>query len=536
MAASDWVSAPDSSERTWADTGRDALQTVDDTVRAAANAMTFGMADRFAGYMNSGGPQTMKGLITGEKPLSYDESVNKEVERSQKARERSPYASVVGDVAGSVALPGFGAEGLAARYGSGALARAGAYGVTGAGVGAAQGAGNTYTGDISDYLKNAAIGGTVGGVLGAGAGAAFGPRPQTSSAVSPTAAEHFSDANSGYRALGNSAARYEPQALADTAEATERTMTGAPHYFRPDRSERAFTALDEMRGAPSPAFPAGPGPVAPGQIEAIRQGMSGLNPLTAGQDMPASRVVRRALDDFVVNPPPGSVLPGTEAAAANASATANRARGSYAAGSRVEALDDIIHNAQSTTGATHSGLNLMNELRKGARTFTKQKEGVSPASIAGYNDAEIEALTNYARGRTGSNTLRWASNALGGGQGLGFLVGSGVAGGAAGQYFKDDPQIGAVAGVAAPTAGLILKAIGNRRANAEIAGLRDMISQRSPLYAQRAATAPMVSGGGSNVAAKTSRDAITLELMKQLAPAKTSITVNALPGSAREWE
>ena len=151
-----------------------ALETADDAVRAAANAVTFGGADRLAGYMNSGGPQTLSGLITGQKPLTYDQAVNAEVARSDAARKRSPIASLGGDIAGSVALPGFGAEALAARFGRGALGRFGAYGTTGAGVGALQGAGNTYSGDVPDYVKNALIGGGIGlgtgGVLGSALG------------------------------------------------------------------------------------------------------------------------------------------------------------------------------------------------------------------------------------------------------------------------------------------------------------------------------------------------------------------------------
>jgi hypothetical protein len=83
--------------------GRGAFQTVDDAVRAAANAVTFGMADRFAGAMSGKG-------------------TDEEVRLSEEARKRSPYASIVGDVGGVVALPGIGGRQFAARYGGGLLA------------------------------------------------------------------------------------------------------------------------------------------------------------------------------------------------------------------------------------------------------------------------------------------------------------------------------------------------------------------------------------------------------------------------------
>src|SRR5262245_60577946 len=151
MAASDWVGASDEPAaapppKTWGDTAWGAVQTADDAVRAAANALTFGMADRFAGYMGG-------------------EGTDAEVKKSEAARERSPVASVVGDVGGSLLIPGFGAEALAARatpYVGNLAARAGAYGLTGAATGAAQGAGNTYTGNLPDYVQNALVGGAFG--------------------------------------------------------------------------------------------------------------------------------------------------------------------------------------------------------------------------------------------------------------------------------------------------------------------------------------------------------------------------------------
>jgi hypothetical protein len=189
MAADDWVDASTPpAGNTWWDTAKNVGQTADDVARAAANAVTFGMADRFAGYMGGQGTDA-------------------EVAKSEAARARSPYASVVGDVGGSLALPGFGAEALAARLGGGLGARAAGYGLTGAASGAAQGAGSTYTGNLPDYLTNATIGGAMGGVLGAGLGGAFGGRPQVSRAAVPTQPEAHAAAEGAYDALARSGAR-----------------------------------------------------------------------------------------------------------------------------------------------------------------------------------------------------------------------------------------------------------------------------------------------------------------------------------------
>ena len=174
VASDEWEPVGEADGDGWLGTAKNVLQTTDDAVRAAANAVTFGGADRLAGAMG--------GLTSGK---GYGAGVDEEVALSEAARKRSPYASIAGDVTGAVALPGFGAARLAARYGGGALARALAYGGTGAATGAAQGAGTTYTGNPEDYLKNAVLGGAIGAPLGAAGGAIFGRRPAVSAARTP---------------------------------------------------------------------------------------------------------------------------------------------------------------------------------------------------------------------------------------------------------------------------------------------------------------------------------------------------------------
>src|SRR6187455_3298349 len=82
---------------TWSDT-------LNDFGRATSNAVTFGMANR------------AKALIESYKHpgTTYDEQLAEQARKTDEARERSPVVSTVGDVYGSLALPGFGAEALAA--------------------------------------------------------------------------------------------------------------------------------------------------------------------------------------------------------------------------------------------------------------------------------------------------------------------------------------------------------------------------------------------------------------------------------------
>ena len=509
MAADDWVSegqaSPPADGGSWWDTAKNVGQTADVAVRAAANAVTFGMADRFAGYMGGQGTDA-------------------EVAKSAAARERSPYVSIAGDVGGALAVPGFGAEALAARMGGNALARAGAYGVTGAATGAAQGAGNTYSGELPDYIKNAVLGSALGGTLGAAGGAVFGRGPAVSRAETPTAPQLFAEKQGNYADLARSSAAYEPQALAQHANDLEARLFN--DRFHPRDSPRTWQALEEMRGAPAPGQ-LGVGTnaiVDPANIDFIRKGINKI-PFgeAAATDRASGRIVKNALDDFLVNPPAGAVLPGTERAAADAANVAERARGNYAGLKRVNKMEDFIANAENQAGATYSGLNLQNELRKQVKPFIRLKDGTSQAAQRGFNPDEVTALTQYVRGSNPANVLRWAGNTLGGGGGIAGPIAGGVAAGAAGKYFKDDPEMGTAIGVGVPATGLLLRAIGNRRANADLQNIRNMIAQRTPLYQERAAVAGMGPGPGTPVAAKGTRDALALELMKQTQPQRLTI-------------
>ena len=485
----------------WWERAKGVGQTVDDAVRAAANAATFGMADRLAGLTEGGTDAAVK--------------------RSEAARERSPIASIGGDVAGAVALPGLGGAGLATRLGAGAaggrlspaLARAAGYGVEGAGIGAAQGAGTTYTGIPADYVKNALLGGAIGVVTGGIGGAAFGPRPMVSGARAPSADELEAAKTAAYRTLERHPAQYTPQSFAQRADDIEAALRARNAHET--TSPQTFRTVEQMR-APPTATAAGRDYVSPADVDFIRKGVTGEQ--IAGvtpTDQAGARVVRRGIDDFVRNPPPGAAVPGTEHLAGHASRVADTAHQLHGGFKRTQALEELIDNAGRTAGATHSGLNLRNELQKAVRTGLKEKGGVSAFSRAGYNAAERAALDQFSRGqgRT-SQVLGYLDKYLGGGGGLGALA-------AARSAASISPLTTAAPTACSPGsgtsgAGLALRTIGNRRAAANINELRNTIAQRNPLYAQRAANAPMVRGGGlSPGTTQTLRDAMTIELLNQ---------------------
>lgn len=156
---------------------------IDKGVRLAANGMTFGLADKFAGGMDA---------VVGNAP-SYDAGVKAQRGQTQAVRDANPVAAGVAEAAGGLA-GGLGliksGLTLAGRVGPSLFSRSLGFGLEGAGYGAAHGAGNTYSDKGGDYLDNAVTGGATGLLVGGGlpllgsaaggayrAGAAFiGPR------------------------------------------------------------------------------------------------------------------------------------------------------------------------------------------------------------------------------------------------------------------------------------------------------------------------------------------------------------------------
>jgi len=490
--ADDPRAAPGPAERTWWDTAKDVGQTADDAVRAAANAMTFGMADRLAGLTGGG--------------------TDAQVKLSEAARKRSPIASIAGDVGGAVALPGIGGRQLAARMGGGWGARALGYGGEGMVLGAAGGAGNTYTGKPVDYLTNAGWGAGLGGVLGAGMGGVFGPRGgMQSTARTPTTAEQFADKTARYDRLEASPAQYEASALARAADPTEAVMRA--QRLHQSSSPHSFQAVNEMRAPPTTEHLGIGAPVSPGDIEFIRKGLNNISPVTGGPDLAAQRYVKQALDNFVRNPPPGAVLPGTEAAAREASALAESAREAHGAYRRGQMFDSMVNNATTSAAGANSGLNFANRMRQTVGGKLRENDkGQSPLSKAHFNDDEIAAATKFARVPRGDATLRYIDRVMGGGGGIGVTI-AGVGGGAAGGQYLDNPTWGGTLGVAVPAAGFALRALGNRRALGQVNALNDMVHQRSPLYRERAAAAGLQAPPGSGP--ETARNIMTQALIQQ---------------------
>jgi hypothetical protein len=457
----------------WWDTAKNYGQTADDVVRAAANVLTFGMADRLAG-------------LTGEGTAA-------EVKKSEAARERSPIASVVGDVAGGVAIPGLGGGLLAARgIQAGlrpAIARAVGYGAEGAAVGAGQGAGTTYSEVPSDYVKNAVTGGALGGALGGTFGSLLGPRNpgMRTTAEVPASPATQRGADYAYGAVRANPTVYPTAPFNALAARLEQQLAN----YNPQFNQPALNAIEQIRNAQT---------VTPTSIDVIRQQLNARG---------GSGVVRRALDDFMVNPPPGS--PPT---AAEASRIIDQARGLHAGAARTRALENIETSARNATGR---GGNQAEKQASYVQSFIDPKVKGSRDRLRGFDPEERAALQRVVTPPRTENVLRSAGDLLSGantpGGPLAAAAVLGGGGGLAGHYFKDDPVMGTAIGATIPLLGMAMKGGANRMSAKAFESALDLVSKRNPLYAHRLANAPLEEPGkhGSQML----RDAITAGLVGQ---------------------
>jgi len=472
-----------------------ALNTSADAARAFNNAVTFGNMDRALGAYN---------YLTGNAP-SYSAGVNQSVAQSQAQRDRSPYASIAGDVAGnvatSVALPVLSGDFLAAKIGTtapglltqrGLISRTLASGLTGAGIGAAQGAGNTYTGNWQDYVSNATRGGMMGGILGAAGGAILGTRPTATdpNKISLTVDDVKNAADQGYDSLRANTARYDPASAAQRANDLEAQLRSYGYVEK--GSPISWEAVKTMRQGSTTT----PGAdVTPNDLETVRQIVNKIkySPANAA-DHEAAGFVRRAVDDFLMNPPEGAVRPGTEAAAADVAGIAAEARGNWSSYKKAQLVQNRIDAAENQTTGTFSGMNADADIRHQAKAMLNPLSAARKAEISGFTPAEYDALVSVRNGDPTRNFLRFAGNLGGGGGGIGSTMLGGVMGTAGSTIGAAtglvSPGRGAVIGGAIPAIGFGARLAANELAKDSINNVENMILQNSPLGRSLPSTIP----------------------------------------------
>lgn len=201
----------------------------------------------------------------------------------------------------------------------------------------------------------------------------------------------------------------------------------------------------------------------------------------ASERAAASRGIA-ALDEFIAQADPSSVVAGTAAAAGSVLDTA---RGNYAAAMRSDAVTKAVTKAERNAAKSNSGQNLDNATRQ-------RLESVLDKESRGFSKEERQLLDDIVRGKHGANIARYVGNLLGGGGGLGQLVAGGI-GATLGSAIGGTP--GAIIGATAPAAlGTTAKQIGANITRSQARKLDEFIRMRSPLYKSATEKPPVVQG------------------------------------------
>lgn len=218
----------------------------------------------------------------------------------------------------------------------------------------------------------------------------------------------------------------------------------------------------------------------------------------------ASRAIN-ALDDFIAQADPSSVVAGPAPAA---SALLQDARGNYAAAMRSGRVTGAEDAAERSAAAAGSGLNIDNRRRQLLNSILNK-----PKERRGYSQEELALIEEIVRGKFGTNAARWLGNFLGGGGGLG-AQGPAAVGGALGSLVGGWP--GAAIGAAIPPAiGAALRAAAGKSTERQISRLDELIRKRSPLYQKATENPPVLEGIHPEIRALLTRALMAQQLAQE---------------------
>mgnify|MGYP003646845183 CR=1 FL=1 len=306
------------------------------------------------------------------------------------------------------------------------------------------------------YEPVARIAGALGGAVAGGKIGSMVSKPTAIAAV-PTRAELEAAKSAGYKSPAISSLEINPTAV-------EKFTDSVIDKLKQSRisEKQAGLTYDALSGLRKPEFGTNH---TLGDFDATRKILNQVagnfaNPTDAG----AAKRAISAIDAFTMRVPQAAVIAG-DAKAAGRELFA--ARQNAAAGFRSERIAQAIEKATNTAGATHSGGNIENEIRKQIRNIIN-----SPKQRRGFNEQELDALRAVARGDVFSNSLRRVGKLLGGGGGLGQMI-SGGAGGA---------MFGWPGMVALPAAGMGAGKISSAMTMNSLNKADELIRSRSALY------------------------------------------------------
>jgi hypothetical protein len=319
-----------------------------------------------------------------------------------------------------------------------------------------------------------------GALLGAGGASAaarkfqqMGAARSAASAI-PTAEDTLKAARSQFKAAEDMNVVLKPDFTTNTAN----DMRAALRGFDPEGQAPVFKAVDRLEalGISAPGLP--PVAVPMNEVELIRKQLTNLK---MSPDAPTREAARKALETLVGNQKGLTAADVIAGDAAAYSKTMQDAVGNYAAGKRSNTVMGKAALGDLNAATAGSGANEDNALRQAIKQLVRpvNNDIVPKASRLGFNQPEIDAMNQVARGTAIGNTARYIGKLAPSGSVSGVLS-AGAGYGAAGPF----------GAVALPAAGYLAKKIGDMSTKSAIKTLDSLVRSRSPLAQQVAAQLP----------------------------------------------
>jgi hypothetical protein len=271
-----------------------------------------------------------------------------------------------------------------------------------------------------------------------------------------------------------------PQAAQAVAGDMSAALASARSRFAPAQAPAVHDAIERLAN-PGPAM----GPPAPVSIEdlhSFRKTLGTIGKQTQDfkptEQAVAAGTAKRVLDRYLDNIPSTDVARGNPIDAVQSLRDAN-ANWRYA--NSAENLGRIIQKATDKAGSQASGLNYGNLQRQGLLPLLDNDAAKLRQMGLGSPD-EIDAVRTAVQGDIGTNTLRKASNMMGGGGGIASTGVGALAGG--GEGYREHGWLGGVAGtLAGAAAGQTLRMLANARTRRAAQALQDALLAKAPANA-----------------------------------------------------
>ncbi|MDH4991297.1 hypothetical protein QEZ48_10730 [Aquamicrobium lusatiense] len=337
---------------------------------------------------------------------AYDRNMQVEAELQRRRQERSPIASTVGSVAGTLGATAPIAQGASFLRGAQPTltSMAGRGAAEGATYGAAYGAGEGR--GLEERGYNALFGAGLGAATGALTGAigSIGAGRQANASV-PSVDDLRAAGQAAYQQADQAGVIFSPQAVDRLKMDVGKKLVdlGYDPALQPgaaavvkridDLAGQNFTltGLDSLRKVASNGY-----------ITGNRSNNKAISDIV------------NAIDDLVTSPRATDVLTGDTKLASEALSTA---REMWSRLSKAERVSDAIGRAELRASSTGSGGNVDNAIRQNLRRILENPRG--------FTQAEQDALRKVVSGSAGQNALRLAGKLSPSGNGLMAALGIG---------------------------------------------------------------------------------------------------------------